>query len=330
MTVTTQLFDVPRATRRQTISELMALSPRALPQPFPYQGSKRGLIREILSLFPVDVETLWEPFAGSAAVSVAAGKFGLADKIIISDVNAPLMDLWNLIIEAPESVVDEYRKHWEAQLEDPRGYYEKIRAEFNATKDPNLLLYLLCRCVKAAVRYNKRTGDFNQSADHRRLGAKPDSLAKRIFGASTLMQPAEARVSDYRDVLIGAAPQDLVYMDPPYQGTSDVPDHRYLSGLSRGAFVEVLHEANSRGVSYLLSYDALTEDHKYGEPLPEELGLLHLNVRAGVSSQGTLSGKKITTFESIYVSPAVAVRLGGSERIFSDLLGLGQVNLVTR
>ncbi len=44
-----------------------------VPQPIPYQGSKRYIAKVILAFFPKAVETLFEPFAGSAAVSLAAG-----------------------------------------------------------------------------------------------------------------------------------------------------------------------------------------------------------------------------------------------------------------
>lgn len=327
MTIDTRLFETPRATRRRTVAELMAVTPRALPQPFPYQGSKRGLIREILSLFPAEVDTLWEPFAGSAAVSVAASKFGLANHVVISDVNAPLMGLWELIINSPEDLIAQYKIHWESQLPDPKAYYESARQNFNSAQDPATLLYLLCRCVKAAVRYNQRTGAFNQSADHRRLGAKPASLAKRILETSAIMEQAEVQVADYKEALLNAKSNDLVYLDPPYQGTSGVPDHRYLRGLSRDNFIDALEAANDRGVAYLLSYDALTDDNKYGEPLPQGLDLLHLNVAAGTSSQGTLSGKRALTYESIYVSPAATARLGGKSAIFQNLVDLGQLQL---
>lgn len=306
----------------------LSLSPRALPQPFPYQGSKRALVRELLSLFPSDTATLWEPFAGSAAVSVAAKKFGTAERVVLSDVNAPLMRLWDAIVRDPLGLASEYESHWNAQLTDPRSYYLKVRADFNDSGDPALLLYLLCRCVKAAVRYNKRTGEFNQGADHRRLGAKPAALTSRLVRASELMQGSQVEIGDYESRLTQAGGLDLVYLDPPYQGTSDVPDHRYLRGLSRDTFTSALETANTHGVSYLLSYDAHTEDNTYGEPLPDSLDLLHLNVRVGTSSQGTLSGRKIVSYESIYVSPAAVERLGGRHTILRRLRMLGQTELV--
>src|ERR1700722_18142432 len=65
-----------------------------VPHPFPYQGSKRALARTVLKFLPADTGVLVEPFAGSAAISIAARHANLARAAIINDVNAPLMALW--------------------------------------------------------------------------------------------------------------------------------------------------------------------------------------------------------------------------------------------
>jgi DNA adenine methylase len=61
-----------------------------------------------------------------------------------------------------------------------------VRAEFNKTKRPDYLLYLLARCVKASVRYNAN-GDFNQSPDNRRLGRNPQQMMDDILFVSKLL-----------------------------------------------------------------------------------------------------------------------------------------------
>lgn len=277
-------------------------------QAFPYQGSKRLLAPEILKFFPRDSTRLIEPFAGSAAVSVAARANGFSNPISISDVNGPLMDLWGAIIASPEKLMDEYTIIWNEQLVDPSMYFKEARNKFNETHAPSLLLYLLMRCVKAAVRYNKQ-GQFSQSADKRRLGTRPETLRQRILKVSELMQGTDISKDGYEFALASAQHSDLVYMDPPYQGTSNVPDSRYVKGLSREEFVEQLEMAVDRGVSFIISYDAVTEEHKYGPPLPSSLGLHHMHLEAGRSAQATLSGLDLKTKESLYLSPALVSRL---------------------
>ena len=143
-----------------------------VPHPIPYQGSKRNLAPAILSYIPAKVAALIEPFAGSAAVTLAAAARGLAERYVINDLNRPLAELWLAIIESPEKLARQYETLWRAQHENRRRYYDEVRDDFNRTGRPDCLLYLLARCVKAPVRYNAN-GEFNQSPDNRRMGALP-------------------------------------------------------------------------------------------------------------------------------------------------------------
>ena len=157
-----------------------------VPHPFPYQGSKRALAQAVLRFLPPDTGALVEPFAGSAAVSIAARHASIARATVISDVNTPLMALWQRILDDPHGLADTYQRLWHASAPEPKAFYFRTRAEFNRTREPALLLYLLNRIVKGAVRYSK-AGDFNQSADNRRLGARPDTVRDRLVRTSATM-----------------------------------------------------------------------------------------------------------------------------------------------
>jgi DNA adenine methylase len=274
-----------------------------VPHPIPYQGSKRRLAATILEFVPVDRQVLFEPFCGSAAFSLAAARRGAARSFHLNDSLPSLARLWREIIESPEAVADEYEKIWNAQLPEPRNYYDQVRADFNRDQAPAKLLFLLVRCVKNAVRFNGR-GEFNQSPDARRLGTKPERMRTQILGASELLG-GRTRVSsgDYEVTLRTATPEDLVYLDPPYQGTSRGRDQRYHQQLDRDRLLRDLEGLMHRGVPVILSFDGRLGDRHYGPELPASLGLHRLEIAAGRSSQGTLNGKKIETFESIYLSP---------------------------
>jgi len=281
-----------------------------VPHPIPYQGSKRRLTPAILSCFPEDRPRLIEPFAGSAAVTLAAAARGKASRFVIGDLNGPLMDLWRLIIEEPEEIYERYRRLWEEQTGQERTYYDHVRNLFNRTRRPEYLLYLLLRCVKAAVRYNSN-GEFNQSPDNRRRGMHPETLRQEILGASHLLKgKTVVRAGDFREVLRDATPTDVVYMDPPYQGVCGARDARYLRGVSFEEFVASLHDLNDRDLSFILSYDGRANEKVYGQPMPDDLGLLRIELNAGRSTQATLLGLDVTTYESLYLSPALVARIG--------------------
>lgn len=279
-----------------------------LPHPIPYQGSKRLLAGSILGVLAGRrVRRLYEPFAGSAAITLAASHRETASEFIIGDTLAPLIEIWRSILSDPAKLAAEYTRIWKQQLESDTGYYMKIREEFNHHSNPAQLLYLLARCVKNSPRWN-REGKFNQSEDKRRLGMQPEKMEKAIWGASCLLRgKTEAVAGDFEKTLAGAGPNDVVYMDPPWEGTSGGRDPRYHSGLARERLVSALHDLNRRCVPWVLSYDGRCGDKTYGEPLPvDELKAKHLELEAGRSSQATLNGVVAVTVESLYVSVSLA------------------------
>ncbi len=280
-----------------------------VPHPIPYQGSKRNIATDILRYVPAKVHTFHEPFAGSAAVSLAAAARGLAEHYWLNDLNKPLVDLWSMIINSPDEIAQQYETLWTEQLSNPRTFYDAIRDEFNATGRSDCFLYLLARCVKASVRYNAN-GEFNQSPDNRRRGALPKTMREMIFGASYLLKGKTTLTSqNYRDALLKATKDDLVYMDPPYQGVCGNRDSRYLTGVQFCEFVEALEQLNRSQIRYIVSYDGRTGDKVHGNLLPSHLDLTHVEIHAGRSSQATLLGRDDVTVESLYLSPALTSQL---------------------
>lgn len=281
-----------------------------LPVAFPYQGSKRRLAPSILQFFPYGARRLIEPFAGSAAVTVAAVASGIVESALIADSNKPLAELWRLIIDDPGRVSSSYEDLWRRQLGNERDFYDEVRETFNKTKDPLLLLFLLARCVKAAVRYNA-AGEFNQSPDNRRLGTRPDRMRTQIHRTSRLLAGrAETMSEDYRTVLEQATGDDVIYLDPPYQGVSSNRNRRYSDTLMLDEFVDSLMALNNRNLSFIVSYDGRTGNKTHGQLLPSSLSLARFEIDAGRSAQATFLGRSERTVESIYVSAALMERNG--------------------
>lgn len=281
----------------------------SIPHPFPYQGSKRAIAKYILLHFPSDVQCLIEPFCGASAISLAAAAHGLARQFVLNDLNEPLVNLWREILDEPNQLADKYEQLWLAQQSDRKSYFFRIREEFNSSHQPHHLLYLLARIVKGAVRYSS-DGDFNQSADNRRLGMRPVAMRNNIMQVSRLLEGKTTVFSgDFQEVANYAKNKDLVYMDPPYQGTSYTRDHRYFNGVTYDVFVDALLEMNKKHISYIVSYDGNTGKKTHGKLLPKSLSLKHLHIYAGRSSQATLLGYNDETVESLYLSPALVDRL---------------------
>lgn len=271
-----------------------------------YQGSKRNLAPQILQYFPRKFNRLIEPFAGMAAITIAASKQRRADHYHLNDLNEPLVSVLRESVTNPQRLIDDYTCVWNEQLSFDGGsveHFYKVRDEFNnGNQCAANMLYLLARCVKGSVRYSS-TGQFNQSPDKRRMGTNPKNLAKNVYLISSYLKgKTEFTSVDYREVTRNAKPGDIVYMDPPYQGVCSSHDSRYFSGIDFNDFVECVEDLNRRRIDFVISYDGTCGDKQYGNDLPDELGLRKIMLNAGLSSQSLLLGKKETTIEALYLS----------------------------
>ena len=278
------------------------------PHVIPYQGSKRKLAKDILSYMDFEIDTQYEPFVGSGAVTLSAAANNKAKRFVVSDKLEPLAELWKLIINNPDRLTEEYSRLWNEQLSDPAAYFKEIRSNFNKTKSPSNLLYLVARCVKNAVRFNG-SGEFNQGPDNRRLGMKPEKLKREVALMSNLLKNRiDILGGDFRDAISKATSNDLVYMDPPWQGTSGKRDPRYAFLLNLDDLIEELENLNKRNVPFMLSFDGTCGDRTYGAELPEFLRMKKVELHAGRSSQATLLGRNDVTIESLYLSPALLLK----------------------
>ena len=240
--------------RRAVVEDVGCRASSVAPLDHRASRAHRGIVRFILPYFPNGVERLVEPFCGPGAVSVAAAAHGLAKQLWLSDSNESLMALWAEILERPNELVDRYEHLWIQQHRNRKEFFLRIRDEFNASHQPHLFLYLLARIVKGSIRYSSE-GVFNQSADNRRSGMRPGIMRRQILGVHVLLS-GKTRLStaDFRKVISESGQEDLIYMDPPYQGTSFTRDHRYYNGLRYAEFIEALRAMNDAGLSYIVSY----------------------------------------------------------------------------
>jgi len=244
---------------------------------------------------------LVEPFAGSAAITLAAASRDLFPSFLIADALGPLVVLWQGILRTPHEIADEYEALWNRERRNPIAEYYVVRDEFNNDRSPAKLLYLLARCVKNAVRFNP-SGEFNQSPDKRRTGTQPKTMRAEIHAAHLLLRSRSKTANrDFMTLFEEARTGDFFYLDPPYQGTSEGRDRRYFESVSRERIVRGLTLLNEKNIPFVLSYDGSCGNKSYGEALPPSLAARVL-VDVGRSSQATLNGKEHITIESLYVS----------------------------
>ena len=188
-------------------------------------GGKRGLLNQILPLFPKEFNNYYEPFVGSGAVffKLFSRRALKNKKVVLSDINAELINSYNIVKNNPFELINQLEIYKEQHSKE---FYYQIR-ELDRKEDYNKLsslekairfIYLNKTCFNGLYRVNKK-GYFNTP-----IGSyKNPNIADHnmILSASEALQNVTIKHQSFKEVLKEAKKDDLVYFDPPYYPLND-------------------------------------------------------------------------------------------------------------
>ena len=190
-------------------------------QPFiKWVGGKRGLLKQLLLLFPKEFNNYHEPFLGGGAVFFELYSQGLLkDKnIYLSDINSELINTYNIVKNNPNELInslEEFKKKHNKEF-----YYQTReldrQEDFKSLSDiqrASRFIYLNKTCFNGLYRVNRK-GYFNTP-----IGSyKNPNIADRdtILSASEALQNTIISNNSFDGVKNNTNKNDLVYFDPPY------------------------------------------------------------------------------------------------------------------
>ena len=181
-----------------------------------WTGSKRPLAPKIISYFPDEIDTYYEPFVGGGSVFFELLRSNKkVNKYILSDINDSLIGIYKVIQDYPQTLIDHYRKLWGFLQENPDIFY-MYRDYYNINKNPLTFFFLTRTCYNGTIRYNSK-GEFNTSFHFNRKGMHPDKIEKIINYYHNLFKDKDItfKHSSY-DLIKPWNVKDVVYLDPPY------------------------------------------------------------------------------------------------------------------
>lgn len=177
-------------------------------------GSKSRIMPELVKHLPAG-RRLVEPFAGSCAVMMNTDY----DEYLIADVNPDLINMYQQIKSHSEQFIilaeSVFCKN------NSEGNYYRIREVFNKNAFLSRLeravyfLYLNRNGYRGMCRYNQN-GDFNVPYGNYR---QPYFPLEEIKAFAIKSQRALIVCADFKQTLSAVNPGDVVYCDPPYDGT---------------------------------------------------------------------------------------------------------------
>ena len=279
-----------------------------------WTGSKRFQAESIVNKFPNNINTYYEPFIGGGSVlgeylTRLEGINYSCNRIICSDTNIDLINIWKLVKDKPEYFINEYTKLYNKfsnfkNDNDKKKFYIEIRDKYNMYRRNNLdfperyiyFNWLLRNCFNGLVRYNKY-GDFNTSCHFSRNGIKPEKLENIVNEWNRLLNiyNVEFECKSYEE-FNEFNNDDLIYMDPPYANDGGMYDFDSFDNMK---FFEWLRKVNCK---YLLSYDGKSGDINNTFEVPKDIYDKHEYICSSQSSfKRIVKGEYVDVYDSLYI-----------------------------
>jgi DNA adenine methylase len=266
-----------------------------------WSGSKRSQSALLLSKFPKEIKTYYEPFCGGCSMLRALLDSDIkVDNYICSDINNDLIDLWCKIKESPQDIITSYEKMWkELNVDDDttrkKEYFYSVRKRFNEFKNPDDFMFIMRTTTNGMPRYNLK-GNFNNSFHITRNGIIPKTLKKVILEWSKLLNDNNVQFKNISYSDITSIDGDFLYLDPPYANTK---------GMYYGAidYDNLWHWMVSQNAEYILSFDGISGEEDNTFSVPKKVYSTHEYILSGNSSFKRTIGKSNDSivYESLYI-----------------------------
>lgn len=226
--------------------------------PLNYTGGKYKLLNSLFDIFPNNINTFVDLFAGGFNVGINVN----ANKIICNDQINYLIELYEFLEKSnTEEVINNiYKIINEFQLSKSNADgYNKLRERYNENKDILDFLVLTFYAFNHQIRFNN-SQKFNTPFGKERSSYN-DSIEKNLkeFCKALKEKNLEFHNTDFLSVnLSDLSDKDLVYCDPPYLiSTGSYNDGKRgfkdWTEVEEKQLLGLLDELNSRGIKFALS-----------------------------------------------------------------------------
>jgi DNA adenine methylase len=270
--------------------------------PIRWSGSKRLIAKEIISLFPKEIDIYYECFLGGGSVFCELLDTNIKiNKLFLSDINNDLISLWKAIINNPDFIISAYKKLYEeiysiVDEKDQKIFYYNIRDEFNKYRQPELFMFITRVQTNGLIRYNDKN-KFNASftPTRKNKGIEPDKLKKIIIEFCNKIKNIDITFDciDYTNIIPNS--NDYIYLDPPYSNS-----HGFYNGIID---YDILWKwMNNLSCKYILSFNGIRGNMFNKYEIPNYLYSEELMLKNNKNGFRSISGKKNEDlFEYIYI-----------------------------
>jgi len=210
---------------------------------------------------PTVLSAYYEPFFGGGAVYFKLFqnlKITTGTKVVLNDLNRPLMETYVEIQLHPDSVFSELRQLADSWSEDNTGTFDRVRHEWNAGKQSAARHIFLRQSSFNGLWRENKSGQMNAPAGrYERLSLPSLERIKAVAGS---LRHAEVRTGEW----LKALPEEFVdgtfiFCDPPYLGGFSAYTGRKWSIEDLTSLVVEAKSMADRGATVVLTH-AVNDD----------------------------------------------------------------------
>ncbi len=226
--------------------------------PLRYPGGKAalaGLFADIISSLGIASPTYVEPYAGGAGAGIALLREGVAEQLVINDIDPAVHAFWTTVVKHNAMVLD-WIDSVPLTVMEWRRQREVYRAKESKPLDRGLAFFYLNRTNRSGVLNAGVIGGQDQSGRYK-IDARfnRDTLSKRIAALGDLADRIEVSDLDGRSVIrrYGTDSSAFLYIDPPYVQAGSQLYLNAFDGRDHAALAEVVHAVDA--AHWLITYD---------------------------------------------------------------------------
>ncbi len=280
-----------------------------------WAGGKSQLLHEIIQELPINIKQIKryvEPFVGAGAVFIHFLENNYFEEYIINDINSKLINLYKVIRDRPDDLIEKLEKlkaqYLESDSEEREQLFYKIRTNFNneecdIIQSSAYFIFLNKTCFNGLYRENSK-GEFNVPFGKYKNPSFFDELQLREISRLLnlknengefkvkILNKSFDELEEYVDI------NTFVYCDPPYRpvtlggftsyNKSNFNDKEQI--LLRD-FFETLHK---KGAKVMLSNSDpknLDEKDNFFDDLYSKFNIKRVYAKRAINSAGDKRGK---------------------------------------
>ncbi|NPA53163.1 MAG: DNA adenine methylase [Aquificae bacterium] len=257
------------------------------PKPFvKWAGGKRQLIKILKFYLPIEYKTYIEPFVGGGALLFET----LPKKAIINDINAELINAYNVIKNNVDELIESLKYH-----KNEKNYYYYIRSldpdKLTPIERASRFIYLNKTCFNGLYRENSK-GKFNVPFGNYKNPKIVDE--ENLKAISEYLNTYDIKIfnGDYKEVCELAEKGDFIYFDPPYyplnKTASFTKYNKYdFTEKDQIELANLFKELDRKGCYILLS----NSNTNFIRKLYKDYEIIELEANRFINSKGDRRGK---------------------------------------